>query len=349
MAFNTKIKIDDQHVEQGVGTTLTLSGNTRYGSHPTFTGDTQIVDKKYVDDNIVTATGSTVYSSPLLSPAAVAVGGIDVGYVLTGKTSNEIIQDLLFPEICGTLTAPSTSTSLSQTGTREVGCVLPSINVTSTFSRGSIDPQGCSDSPFRSGAANSYVFSGTQVAGTYSCTTSPVIKEVTGYTVGAGANTWGSCTFYDAGVQPKSNKNNDFSSPLGAGNTTANNASLTGLYPYFYGVSASEPTADSALLATGSKIVATSTAQINITYGSQTNKYLWFATPAASTTKLGWYEGPTNKGNIGSPSDLFDAPSTVSVDSPDSCWSGQSYKIYISNYPTDTSANAYCMTNTAQQ
>jgi len=354
--FNTKLNLYDGKVYQADGQTLTLSGDTiiassgtlKYASGVTFTENLQLVDKKYVDDQVLTATGSTVYSPPLLSPAAVSVGGINVGYVLTGKTSNEIIQDMLFPEICGTLTNPLTVTTSNASATYEVGCSI-SFNVCSAFSRGSINPQGCSASPNRSGAANLYCFSGSQVAGTYICTTSPVVKAVSGYVVTAGAQSWGSCTRYDAGVQPKSNKNNNFSTPLVSGSTAASNISVTGIYPYFYGTSTGVPTPGSALLATGSEVVAASSGQINITYGAQTDKYLWFATPAASTTKLGWYEGATNKGNIGGGSDLFNAPSTVSVDSPLSCWTGQSYKIYVSNYATNPTANVYCMTNTAQQ
>ena len=233
MAFNTKIKLDDGHVIQESGATLTLSGNTKYGQHPDFTEDTQVVDKKYVDDNITSGTTSaSTYN--LLSPAAIDLGGIDEGYVLTGKTSNEIIQDLLFPEICGTLTAPSTSTSLSQTGLFEIGCQLTSVVVTSNFDRGSIDPQGCSASEFRSGPPNGYSFTGDgMVGGTQPSTSLSFTAETSPYVVTEGDNEWGSCTFYDTGVQPKSNKDNDFDSPLLAGNTPEDTACLVGAYPIF--------------------------------------------------------------------------------------------------------------------
>jgi len=242
MAYNTKINLTDDKVFQSDGQLLTLSGNTvvasvgdlRYQTHPNFTGDTQIVDKTYVDDNVVSGvTGGTVYMPPLLSPAAINVGGISAGYVITGKTSNEIIQDLLFPELYGTLTAPSVSTTLvAASGVYEVGCPL-SFNVCSTFDRGSINPQYCSASPFRSGAANSFCFTGAQVIGNYACTALSTSKPVTSYNVLLGANTWGTCVSYDAGVQPKSNKNNNFDSPLGAGTTSASNATIIGAYPVY--------------------------------------------------------------------------------------------------------------------
>ena len=54
MAFNTKIDLSDSKAYQATGQTLTLSGQTKiatstglkYITHPTFTGTTQIVDKK---------------------------------------------------------------------------------------------------------------------------------------------------------------------------------------------------------------------------------------------------------------------------------------------------------------
>ena len=349
MAFNTKINIDDQHVIQNTDTTLTLSGNTKYGEHPTFTGDTQIVDKKYVDDNIITGvTAGTTYD--LGSPAAVSVGGIDVDYVLTGKTSNEIIQDMMYPSIEGTLTAPSMTSLVVTPGTSpiEIGTVC-NLTVTGNFSRGSINPQYDSASPFRSGAANSYCFTGAGTNGSETCTANSAATGVTGHVIVAGSNTWGSCASFDIGVQPKDNKGADFDTPYAAGTTGAQSDTITGILPIFYGVSVAQPTANQALIDSGSKTVITSTGTVQITYGSQTSKWLWFATPNASTTKLGWYEGPTNKANIGTGSDLFNAPSTPSVNSPSACWSGETYKIYVSNISTDTSANAYCMTNAAQQ
>lgn len=358
MAFNTKLKLIDAKFEQPTGGTLTLSGDTtiadsgelKYASHPTFSQDEQIVDKKYVDDNIVSGTTSaSTYN--LLSPAALDLGGIEQGYVLTGKTTNCILQDLLFPELCGTLTAPSTSTSLSVSGTYEVGCQFASVVVTSTFNQGCIDPQYQSTCDKRSGDANAYCFTGTGMpSGAQNCDELIASQTATTYTVVNGSNTWGSCTFFDAGVQPVSNKGNNFSSPLSADNTTGDDDSFTGLYPYFYGSSASDPTLNSALLATGSKVVAGSTGQLNINYGTTSGVYLWFATPATSQTKQGWYGGPTNRGNIGQqPTDVWDAPATVSVDSPSACWSSISYKIYKTNVQTSTTGTVICMTNNTQQ
>jgi len=355
MALNTKIQIDDNHVVQESGTTLTFRGDatTKYNSHPTFTGATQLVDKKYVDDNIISGvTSGSTYD--LLSPAAVVVGGITVGYSLTGKSSNCILQDMLYPELCGTLTAPSTvSTVLScASDCLEIGTSV-SMNVTSSFSRGSIDPQYCSTCADRSGAPVSYCFTGLGTNASYTCILDTAVRPTGVQTITSGANTWGSCTTYSAGVQPVSNKGINFSTPLASGTTTQKTDTITGILPWFYGVSDTCPTLDTALIATGIKEVATSdlTTCVQINFGDNTSKFLWFATPAVSTTKQGWYEGATNKGNIGQvPSDVWDAPVTVGVDSPQSCWTGCSYKMYTMNVPTSTtSSQTYCMTNNTQQ
>ena len=304
-----------------------------------------------VGDQIIvqsdTASGSQQYSGE--TPSALDLGGINIGYELTGKTVSCIIQDLLVPELCGTITEPSISIQLTCTGTKEIGCVL-SQTVTGNYNQGCINPQYCSASDKRNPDVNAYQFTGTGMPVPWqTCTALSAAETNASYTVVSGSQSWGVCARYDSGTTALSSKGTPYGAAPVSGCTNAASGSITGILPYFYGVSATQPTANQALIDSGTKVVASSTGTINITYGSQTSKYLWFATPNASTTKQGWYEGPTNKGNIGSPSDLFDAPSSVSVDSPSACWSGETYKIYISTINTDTSANPYCMTNTAQQ
>jgi len=341
-----------------------ITGGTNIG----FSGGTDIFagnDNKTMQFRRIVGSGDTVVSQSgdtvviftdageqtynLQSPSVIPLGGIPSGTTLTGKTAFELFEQLLVPELCGSITDPSILLGLTCSGNKEVGTVI-SQTVTGTFSRGSINPQYCSLSPYRSGEVNAYCFVGEDMPiGWQVCTTSPASQTDVSYTVVSGIQTWGVCAQFDAGLPALGSKGTEYCAALTSGSTSLVTGTITGIYPYFYGVSTTVPTPNSALLATGSKTVATSTSTLNITYGVQTAKYLWFATPAASTTKQGWYEGATNKGNIGTPSDLFNAPSIVDVDSPESCWNTISYKIYISNYPTDTSANLYCMTNTPQQ
>jgi len=237
MGFTTKVQIDDQHVVQGTGTTLTLNSGstTAYDGHPVFTGDTQVVDKKYVDDNVV--SGST-YS--LLSPAAIEVGGIPVDYVLTGKSSNCIIQDMLYPELCGTLTNACVSSFVAAptTSIYEIGCSA-SITLTATFNQGCIDPQYQSLSDKRSGLPNTYCYDGPQIGPVSVASTSPTnATGVTSYTIAVGNNTWGVCVASDAGSPAISNKGNQFAAALGACTSPVVNRTVVGAYPLFATTSA---------------------------------------------------------------------------------------------------------------
>lgn len=352
MAFSTKQKLNDGKFIQESGNVLTLSGDTvinaatgdiTFSEHKIFDDPQQVVDKQYVDEQIIIqVTGNSIYT--LGSPAAVQVGGVDVGHVLTGLTSNEILQDILYPDLCGTLTNPSSTTVLTGMGSiYEIGDEL-TFNVTSSLSKGSIDPQYYSATEFRSGDPTIYCFTGAQIGNTYSCTLLSVAKTVTDHVVVAGSNTWGSCVCVSEGPQPKTNKDTNFSSPYLTSMTNPTSDSLTGILPYFWGTSVSVPVPGSALLSTD-KCVCSSDGEIRMDFGTNTGEYLWFAIPAASTEKLGYYQSSSNLGNIGGESNLFGSPSDVSVDSPTSCWTTESYSFYVGNWATDvTAGQTWCMT-----
>jgi hypothetical protein len=342
MSFNTKIDLSDSKSYQATGQTLTLSGETKiatgtglkYVTHPTFTGNTQIVDKKYVDDSIITATGSTLYT--LESPAAVAVGGITVGWVLTGKTSNCILQDILVPELFGTVSEPNNTIALSPTTTTyEVGCSISTI-FTGSFTRGSINPAYCTDAVYstlptnRSGLPNNYCFTGSQISGLYPSTALSKAKSLTGYTVTLGAQTWGVCVYYGGGNQPKGSKGTNTPTylPLAAGNTANAPATITGILPWYWGVSASG-TITNAIITGGTKTVGSVAASTPITFNAVA-QFLWFAAPAGTyTTKTKWWVCAANAGNIGGTGELWKQQGTLPVTSGQGCWAGQTYDVYV--------------------
>ena len=328
MAFNTKIDLSDSKTYQATGQTLTLSGQTKYVTHPTFTGDTQVVDKKYVDDSIVTATGSTVYN--LQSPAAICLGGIPLNYVLTGKTSNCIIQDLLVPELFGAVSAPSNSIALSPvTTTYEIGCSI-STTFTGSFTTGNITPQYCSLSSCRSGLPNNYCFTGSQISGLYPSTALSKAKSLTGYTVTSGAQTWGVCVYYDGGCQPKGSKGTCTVgySALPAGNTANAPATITGILPWYWGVSASG-TITNGIITGGTKTVGSVGASTPIIFNAVT-QFLWFAAPAGTyTTKTKWWVCAANAGDIGGTGQLWKQQGTVAVTSGQGCWAGCLFDVYV--------------------
>jgi len=199
-------------------------------------------------DTTVSLSGNTIIvhndinnnTYNLTSPAAITVGGICAGTPLTGKTAFQLFEELLVPELFPTLINPSTttvlysgSTAFSNNSLWEIGCNIGIISVCSLFDKGSITPQYCSASAYRSGDANCYVFIGTDVAGSYACTSTSMSRNTSSYTILPGNNTWGTSTCYNAGVQPKSNKGNNYCSPLPSGQTSLSTATLVGVYPIF--------------------------------------------------------------------------------------------------------------------
>lgn len=282
--------------------------------------------------------------------ATLTVGGISSGYVLTGKTFSQILQDLLSPILNPTLVAPSiTSFSQNLSTTQEIGVsVTPTF--TTNFSRGSKNPQYTSLDAFRSGLPTRYEYSGSGNLRTVTSSSLTDTSAATGATtIVSGANTWGVYVKYGAGTQPKNSAGGDFSTPLASGSTSVSNTTITGIYPYFYGKVASggaipgdnRPVANNALVTGGTKVVASSTGTITINFNSTSDDYLWFATPSSSTSKTVWYVDGLNNGSIGggvsAGGNLFPALDTVSVTTV--FWSGINYKVYISNYQTEVLVN----------
>jgi len=352
MAFNTKLNLSDGKVYQGDGQSLHLSGDTiiasvgtlSYETHPTITSGTQIVDKQYVDAVVVSGvTGGTVYN--LDSPAAVTVGGITVGTVLVGKTSNEILSEILVPELFPVLTAPSESIALNpSTSIYEIGCSIATLCVTGTFNRGSINPQYCSASAFRSGAANSYCFTGAQISGSYACTTSPVTKCATSYVVSSGSQSWSVFTSYDAGVQPKGSKGTNCGSALPAGNTSTPTAAITGILPYYWGKKSVNNVISGSDVAAGTKVLSCANGTLPITYNSSASDYLWFAVPQGTPAKTAWFVCASNQGTIGGSNNLFASACSVAVTSAQGCWTACNFYVYVSCITTGTAAGVpMCM------
>ena len=125
---------------------------------------------------------------------------------------------------------------------------------------------------------------------------------------------------------------------------------MTGIYPYYWGTYASggapagvnRPASTNDLVTGGTKVLAPSTGNINISFGSTFDDYLWFAIPTGSTSKTCWYVDEINnekiEGGIGPGCCLFPLFSGVSVCSAQSCWNNVDYKVYVSNYQSAISA-----------
>jgi len=287
-----------------------------------------LITKEYVQSQI--SSGGT-YN--LQSPAAICVGGICVGYVLTGKTAFQIFQDLLVPTLYPAFVAPSESASISPSGTFEIGCSIATLCITGTFNRGTIIPAYGTDG-FRSGPATCYVFTGCQIAASYACNASSLTKCATSYVVCA-SQTWTVSTCFSAGCQPKDSKGGNYGSVCGPGQTSAPTATITGIYPYYYGklTSGSRPAVTNALVVSGctAKCVLSSTGTVTVSFNSGASEYTWLAIPQTSTSKICWYVNALDNGKINSaPSDKYPDECIIAITSAEGCWAGVNYKVYMS-------------------
>lgn len=156
-----------------------------------------------------------------IDPTSIAVGGIPAGTVLTDKTTLEVIDMMLYPELfqqASGIVAPSSEFELSTTGLQEVGAELI-LSISHSFNRGSISPKYQSASEFRSGTLSDYTETGSEGF----------------YTVLPGVQSWTSKANYAAGVQPKGSKGTNHPSygALPAGSTSTITRTITGVYPVY--------------------------------------------------------------------------------------------------------------------
>ncbi|MFA5207157.1 MAG: hypothetical protein WC428_00505 [Candidatus Paceibacterota bacterium] len=329
------------NIGTGVGIYSGVTNNTLQFKSICGGGDTVV---SQVGNNIVISstggTGGGTYD--LSSPSVCPVGGICAGTILTGKTAFQLFEEILVPEIFGTLTAPIGSISTTAVSPYEIGCSA-SFNVIGAFNRGCINPQGCSTSDKRVGLPSCYIYTGAQIGAAYASSALTDTRSIAGYTVIGGSQTWSVQTCYGAGVQPISTKGTVFNSACPAGMTPSASVSITGILPWYWGKSASG-IVNGACVAAGTKIVASASGTLPITYNSASTDYLWFAVPAGTPVKTCWYVNGTNNGCIGGVGNLFAASCSVTVTSGSGCWIGCNFMVYVSCAPTGTAVGVpMCM------
>jgi hypothetical protein len=173
--------------------------------------------------------GDVNYTNLNLMP--VTVGGYNAGTSFNNRNNKQMWDGLLYPTLNPTLANPSAIFTLSQTNLILVSSVIGTLQLTSTFNRGSISP-AYSTSGFRAGTAIARIFTGT---GTTNQTSSANTLNyfISNYTVVIGLNTWTCKVTYNEGEQPLDSAGNPFSTPLPAGETDVITRSFEGVYPLF--------------------------------------------------------------------------------------------------------------------
>jgi hypothetical protein len=318
---------------------------------------------------ITGVTGDTIYTvyntvlDPSLSTPS-TVGGIPAGTTvssLSGLTIVQIVDDLLFPTMLPTYTIPSIALGGVYSQTLEVGVTFaPSITLTGTkndagpftqirlFRNGSIL---VSDAVMNQTSAGNIAaqFGYTDPNNpnyNYGLLSSPYNDL---YVLPSGATsttTYNGDGNYDSGVAKQDNKGNydtrlpavrGSNAPQLSGNSyTTSTATITTQFPYFYGTSATLPTVDlisSAISGgTATKVMSPdASGTLTIPY-NVSGLYIWFAYQNLYTTKTKWYVTALNNGNIDN--SFITTVTTRVVNSPNSYWSGITYKMHWSVYGT---------------
>jgi hypothetical protein len=298
-----------------------------------------------------------------------SVGGINAGTTvseLTGETFVQLFDDLLFPKQLPTYTIPTISLNGAQSTTAEVGSTLSLNLLTSSVKNdagaytqmrilrnssplqtytsltaseataipdqfGYPDPNNPNlNFNISSAYAESYIIpapgGGTSTITTY--------NSDGNYNSGLAKNK------NNGDIDPRTPELRSVNAPQSAGtNFSSTTYTYTGIYPYFWGVSTSQPTA--AIIAaaitegtTTTKVLSSASGTITITFGNATPKYLWFAHFSNYTSKTKWYIDALNSGTIGGSTNLFGSPIVTGITGPNGYWNGINFNIYITNYQT---------------
>lgn len=358
-------------------TTLTLTRNDGYNIDVTGFSASGLVSVSAntglgIENDVLYTTYNTLLDSSL--SMAETIGGLEAGTTvadLSGDTFVSLFNDLLFPTVNPTYTIPTISIGGVSNSTREVGTTL-SLSITASATKNdagdftqlrvlrdgsalvtdtTMTISSASDIPDQFG----YSDPNNPNSG-FTLNSSPYSES---YTVPApgGSSTSTSTQYrvdgnYDAGLAKNDNKGNtDTRTPAvrsanapqaSSNNFQSSQYTYTGIYPYFWGVSTSQPSDVDIVNAitggTANKVLSSAANTITITFGAS-SQYLWFAHFTNYTNKTVWYVDALNSGSIGGPTNLFGTPTTNSVNSPDGYWSGINFEIYISNYQTSTTGS----------
>lgn len=315
-----------------------------------------------------TLSAQTIYNTLLDTSLTVPndVGGISAGTTvdsLSGKSLVGIIDDLLFPTVSPTYTIPTLSIN-NVTETYEVGVTLsPSLTMTGRKNDAAAFTSLALIKNYNGGGES--LLSSNIPVGTlttaippqfgYSDPNNPNYNYALSYTdsgliipapssTSASSVIYGGSSVYGAGLPKQDNKGDyDARTPAvrsvnatqaASSTLTPSNRTLYGWYPYFYGISGTSVSFSDVvnIIQSGSdftKVVATGSGTLDMTFNA-VGHWPWFAIFSPFSTKTAWYVTPLNNGNIGTnPTDLFSAPTTLSVNSPDGYWSGINFKIYV--------------------
>lgn len=180
-----------------------------------------------------------VYDTSLLDTIKmpIAVGGFEEGTLvsdLKGDTLIKMWDELLFPTVEPNYIAPDNSFGYNIDVLQEIGDLI-NITFTSEFDKGSININTTWQND-RSGDASLYDYtdpsSGNLLVDTLTSADTNV-QTINGYLVVMGEQPFTNIIHYLEGPQPQDNKETDFGSPLGVGQTSSKSLKIEGVYPLY--------------------------------------------------------------------------------------------------------------------
>lgn len=316
----------------------------------------------FANGAFLTANAALLYNTSITDTVtSIAVGGAPAQAASIWKTYTMVqaLDTILFPTLGPSYTVPTITLTANNTGTLEIGTP---INQSLTLTGNKNDA-----GPFtqlrmtRNGTiinlnTSPTITAITNVASQYGFSDpnnqnySYANTYVDPFTIVSGATTWQGLGNYNAGLAKLNNKGatdaNTAAVLLTTNPQAANAASfasatsvVTGIYPYFWGVSSTAPTAASIATAiaagTQNKVLAVGSGTLTITFNAA-SQYIWLAVQTGYAAKTTWYNTALNNGSIGAGQFIL-SPVSQAVNSPNSYWTGITYNIYISGYATTTS------------
>ena len=301
-------------------------------------GENINIDKTDPRNPVISSdTGSGKFTSDIL--LAYTFGKYPAGSVLpsNGKSTEEIVKDAYQGVLDANIVNPTFTFNRNNSTTLfEIGSTLVQ-QFTGTYNPGGIygkmingtwktnaDP--ANKQADRAGALQSMTLDGE----TFNPSANPQTKN-SSKIITLGNNVFnGSANFLAGTARPKRSDDSEYGTVYTTPLTLSSSISVTGLIPYFYGIINDNQTIDDINLSTLTKVVASSTGNISIPYSGVVGKKLVILIPSVSNVKTKWFVDALNNGNIGNTGDLFPSVITRNYDSPNSLWTNQSFRVYVS-------------------
>jgi len=296
-----------------------------------------------------------------------AIGGLPQGTAvssLTGKTLVQLFDDILFPVANPTYTIPTITMTGPSTQTVEIGSTYSRTisvygikNDAGAFSQLRVFRNGSSlftDTTFtvssEPNVPNQFTYPNPNNPN-FRYTITPSYSET--YVIPAPVTGNLSTTTYngDGNYASGSSKNNNkgfvdtrtpavrsVNAPQAASsNFQSTIYTVTGMYPYFWGKSNTLPTAqdiaDTISAGTANKVLSSASGTISVPYNTlNTGEFIWVAYYSGYTTKTIWWVNGFDFGNIDN--SFITTAVLQPVKSPESYWSGITYKMHWSVNPT---------------